>query len=342
MSSFFEKHQEKMVRYSGAVVLDASFAERIRRHQEMYASGLTQKTEERRFFGKNSSLFEAWNSSMLKLIKRDIQNVLIIDTTEQDVELIEHERYLSKYLEYAERFPEYTMGELVHRINNYFYREIYTEMPDISLVPLKNHALLPNLSYAFGQVCNDLGLILSEACKNENTSSITPLGIISHTSGKEYYLEFVSEESYFWGRELSEPQNAIRFTRSDLLFLFSNGLFEPSLDLLVIVEIVLLANNYKIIHFGNCIDRFNKYSKIMKVEYADKLTYWENDQESWNFARLCGKNGVDYPLHLLDLMALKEKGFANIDKYIARSIVEKSTIDIWLGNGEEIEKYLSC
>ena len=88
MSGFFEKHRRSFIKYSGAVVLDAAFDERIRRHREMYARDLTQKTEEKRFFDRNESLFERWNSVMTDLMKRDILNVLTIDTTGKDGESI--------------------------------------------------------------------------------------------------------------------------------------------------------------------------------------------------------------------------------------------------------------
>ncbi len=89
MSTFFEKFHDKMVSFSGAVVLDAVFEERIKRHREMYDSGKTQKTEERRFFGKNKDLFENWNNTMTDLIHRDIPNALLIDTTQFDMEIVE-------------------------------------------------------------------------------------------------------------------------------------------------------------------------------------------------------------------------------------------------------------
>lgn len=88
MSGFFEKHRRSLVRYSGAVVLEAAFDERLRRHRGMFASGLTQKTEGKRFLGRDEALFWRWNSIMIDLMRRDIQNVLVIDTTGADGDLI--------------------------------------------------------------------------------------------------------------------------------------------------------------------------------------------------------------------------------------------------------------
>ncbi len=47
-------------------------------------------------------------------------------------------KYLKQYLEYMEIFPEYTMGEIVHKVNNYLYKEIFIKLPDIDLIFLKN------------------------------------------------------------------------------------------------------------------------------------------------------------------------------------------------------------
>ena len=91
MSGFFEKHKRSLVRYSGAVVLEVSFDERLKRHREMFASGLTQKTEEKRFLGQDETLFKRWNNVMTDLIKRDIQNVLVIDSTGADEDLISYQ-----------------------------------------------------------------------------------------------------------------------------------------------------------------------------------------------------------------------------------------------------------
>lgn len=88
MNGFFEKYRRSLVRYSGAVVLEAAFDERLRRHQEMFARGLTQKTEERRFLGRDETLFGRWNDVMIDLMRRDIQNILVIDTTGVDGDLI--------------------------------------------------------------------------------------------------------------------------------------------------------------------------------------------------------------------------------------------------------------
>lgn len=88
MSGFFEKHRRSLVRYSGATVLETAFDERLRRHREMFASGLTQKNEEKRFFGMDEVLFGRWNGVMTDLMRRDIQNVLVIDTTGVDRDLI--------------------------------------------------------------------------------------------------------------------------------------------------------------------------------------------------------------------------------------------------------------
>lgn len=91
MSGFFEKHRRSLVRYSGAAVLETAFDERLRRHREMFASGLTQKTEEKRFFGMDEVLFGRWNGVMTDLMRRDIRNVLVIDTTGVDRNLISHQ-----------------------------------------------------------------------------------------------------------------------------------------------------------------------------------------------------------------------------------------------------------
>lgn len=91
MSGFFEKHRRSLVRYSGAAVLETAFDERLRRHREMFASGRTQKTEEKRFFGMDEVLFGRWNGVMTDLMRRDIQNVLVIDTTGVDRNLISHQ-----------------------------------------------------------------------------------------------------------------------------------------------------------------------------------------------------------------------------------------------------------
>ena len=88
MRVFFETHKRSLIRYSGAVVLDVAFEERLRRHRKMFDSGLTQKTEEKRFFGGNETLFEKWNGVMTDLMRREIQNVLVIDTTGMDEDLI--------------------------------------------------------------------------------------------------------------------------------------------------------------------------------------------------------------------------------------------------------------
>lgn len=88
MNRFYEKHRQSYVKYSGAVVLNAAFDERLRRHREMFDRGLTQKTEEKRFFGRNKVLFDKWNTVMINLMKRDIYNVQTIDTTGKDEEWI--------------------------------------------------------------------------------------------------------------------------------------------------------------------------------------------------------------------------------------------------------------
>ena len=88
MSGFFEKHRHSLVRYSGAVILEVAFDERLKRHREMFASGLTQKTERKRFLGQDEALFSRWNSVMTDLMRRDIQNVLVIDSTGADEDLI--------------------------------------------------------------------------------------------------------------------------------------------------------------------------------------------------------------------------------------------------------------
>ena len=54
----------------------------------MFASGLTQKTERKRFLGQDEALFSRWNSVMTDLMRRDIQNVLVIDSTGADEDLI--------------------------------------------------------------------------------------------------------------------------------------------------------------------------------------------------------------------------------------------------------------
>lgn len=91
MSSFFEKHRRSLVRYSGAVILEASFDERLKRHRKMFASGLTQKTEGKRFLEGDETLFGRWNGVMIDLMRRDIQNILVIDTTGADGDLISHQ-----------------------------------------------------------------------------------------------------------------------------------------------------------------------------------------------------------------------------------------------------------
>lgn len=54
----------------------------------MFNSGLTQKTEEKRFLGGDEALFGRWNCVMTDLMRKDMQNVLVIDTTGTDEDLI--------------------------------------------------------------------------------------------------------------------------------------------------------------------------------------------------------------------------------------------------------------
>ena len=88
MSGFFETHKRSLMRYSGAAILEVAFDERLRRHRKMFNSGLTQKTEEKRFLGGDEALFGRWNCVMTDLMRKDIQNVLVIDTTGTDEDLI--------------------------------------------------------------------------------------------------------------------------------------------------------------------------------------------------------------------------------------------------------------
>ena len=253
----------------------------------------------------------------------------------------QYSKYLKQYLKYMDIYPEYTMGEIVHKVNNYLYKEIFNGLPDIDLISLKKHALLQDLSNAFNIVCGDLGALLSYVSIGTHSELNCSLGIVKDYYGREYYVEFISGENTFCGKELSDPLNIIKIDVNDLRVLFSEGVFEPSLDLLVILELVLMSNGYELTHYGNCIEKFEKYSKVMKVDYLSKLRYWEDEQESWNFARICSSNNTDYPLHLLDLMAIKDRGFKHCSDYIEQSIAKKRTIDIILGQGEEIEKYLN-
>ena len=39
-----------------------------------------------------------------------------------------------------------------------------------------------------------------------------------------------------------------------------------SLDLLVIFKLVLMSNGYELTHFGNGIEKFEKYLNVMKVD----------------------------------------------------------------------------
>lgn len=88
MSGFFETHKRSLIGYSGAVVLEVAFDERLKRHRKMFNSGLTWKTEEKRFLGGDEKLFGRWNSVMIDLMRKDIQNVLIINATGMDEDLV--------------------------------------------------------------------------------------------------------------------------------------------------------------------------------------------------------------------------------------------------------------
>ena len=96
-------------------------------------------------------------------------------------------------------------------------------MPDIDLISLKKHALLQDLSNAFNIVCGDLGALLSYVSIGTHSELNCSLGIVTDYYGREYYVEFISGENTFCGKELSDPLNIIKIDVNDLRVLFQKA-----------------------------------------------------------------------------------------------------------------------
>lgn len=228
------------------------------------------------------------------------------------------------YMFFAAGNPSLTFGECLNISNTYLYKTVYPELPDVTLESLVHLPVLKemcdglqSISFILNEIFSTVGNMM---CKKE----FGLLGILTEHEGDEWRLIYTTEDKRFSIETLSSPHNRKSIEISDIVELLQKGKFLPGSQLLVLIELSLTQLGYQVTHYGNAYNKHEVFSNALGID--NKVEYWPDDTDSWNFVMLQGINGEQYPLHLLDILCCDYKVLESIGKIIKRSLYEKKTI----------------
>ena len=250
-----------------------------------------------------------------------------------------YQRFLDAYMLFAGGNKKLTFGEATNITNSYLYRQIYPELPEISLNSITHLTIRETMGAGLQYLSHNILMLLLEIGNILHKKEFEFLGIITEYQGIEWKLGFIAEDKTFYIETLNRPHVRNKIEISLLIELCNLGKLLLGSLLLAAVELSLSQNGYKITHYGNTYGRNELCASVLGI--TNNIEYWMDDKDSWNFAMIQDVNGKIYPIHLLDILGYGSVITAPITKLIKKSLELKESIIVSLPKGGGLIEALS-
>lgn len=236
---------------------------------------------------------------------------------ENCIEGSSYKRMLNEYLIRITTNSAETLGEALNGVNSDLYREIYPELPELHMVSITRSSFLPILAEGFWHIADKLTNILNNICNQTGKKEFGLLGFITDYQNQSWRILYQPSNLTYTLIANSKPHVSEMTDISFLVNYFLDGKLIPGSMLLTIIELSLVNIGYDVTHYGNA---YGHHDIVAKASGLSNCVHtWDDNADSWNYAYIIDQNGVQYPIHLLDLVK-----YGRVIAPVIKAIIEKS------------------
>lgn len=303
--------------------------------REMLFSGLGLEVRE---LNKPVEWFPWWkscNDSQVMCFIKDI-----INAGEASGDSYAKKSYLDfyyRYLDISSQNPSYTVGEAINEINNDFCHEM-TGIIAPKLVTYTKHSNYARVVSSYEIIKNEVYDILDGLLELWARELFGMVGIITEYKNKSWRIRYSLGKRYFTAVNILNENDKFRLTSDMVLSLFMERLILPGSVLSCTLECIVACQGSRVFHYGNTYGCFELLEKVVGLSQDEKnrIGYFADDTDSWNYAELIKVDGAGYPIHLLDTWNRKII-HGKILELIKESYDSQKTIMISLGKDDSFE-----
>lgn len=247
--------------------------------------------------------FPWWKPCDDSLILRYIHDALEAGKASDDLRAREsYKDYLQRYLEVVSQDASLTAGEAISKVNNDVCYEI-TGIVAPKLVSYTKHANYGLLISSCEQIQNDVYGILDKVLRGLGKSLLGMIAIITEYQGKSWRVRYSLHKPWFTAVNTQDESDRLRVSSDLFLSLFRSKCVLPGCVFSCLLESVVACNGSRVFHFGNAYGYFEQIAAILGLsqEERNRVGYFSDNADSWNFAEIAQPDGTGYPIHLQDI-----------------------------------------
>lgn len=245
--------------------------------------------------------------------------------------------FYTRYFEIISQDASLTAGEAVNRVNNGICREM-TGIIAPDLVSYTKHDNYRLLESSYEQIKDDICDILDEMLKRLERDLFGMLAIITDYEGRSWRIRYSQNRSYFIAINTQDNDDRHRMSSEMLLSLIKEKKLLPGSVLSCLMESIVACQGNRVFHYGNTYGYFKLIAEVMGLshEERDRIGYFRDNLDSWNYAELIRDDGTGYPIHLLDTWK-RDSIHGELRKLIEESCNSRRTIMIALRKDDSFE-----
>lgn len=286
--------------------------------------------------------FPWWRDCDDPLVTDYIRNVISAGEMSNDPNAKSAYRdFFQRYLDISAQDASLTVGEAVNKVNNSICQEITGIIaPDlISFTKHRNYVLL---LAAYKQIENDIYNILDGMLERLERDMFGMIAIITNYEGKSWRLRYTRDKGYFSAINIQDEADRFKISSNQILSMFGQKKLLPGSVLSCLLESIVVQRGNRIFHYGNTYGYFELIAEVLGLSQQSKerIGYFVDNADSWNFAEFIRADGTAYPIHLLDTWK-RDSIHEIIVELIMESYESRRTITIPLRKDDSLESVIS-
>ena len=242
-----------------------------------------------------------------------------------------------RYFEIISQDASLTVGEAVNRVNN----GICWEMIGIiapELISYTKHSNYGLLVSSYEQIADDIYGILDGLLEHLGRNLLGMLAIITDYEGKSWRVRYSQNRGYFTAVNIQDEDDRLRLPSDMLLLLFRGKKLLPGSVLSCLLESIVACRGNRVFHYGNTYGYFELIAEVVGLsrEERNRIGYFRDNADSWNYAEFIRADGTGYPIHLLDTWK-RNSIHKELAELIRESCDSRRTIIIPLRKDDSLE-----